>query len=176
MRTLTLTHKISGEELKLKIKTAKTISDYRRWQVIYMVSQYRFDAAYIANLTGYSKANIYSIVRQFNKKQGDVSTKARGGRRRELMTLAEEQAMMKGLEDKAIKGQILSYKDIKKIVENKVGKKVSDDYIWDLFKRNGWTKHSPRPQHPKKDQEKQEAFKKNSKTIWLPLRMILTPG
>jgi transposase len=89
------------------------------------------------------------------------------------MTVAEEKKLMKGLEDKALKGQILSFRNIKKIVEAAAGKEVSDDYLWDLFKRNGWTKHSPRPHHPNKDASKQEEFKKNSKTIWLPLKMIL---
>jgi transposase len=92
------------------------------------------------------------------------------------MSLEDERELMKGLESKAVKGQILSGKDVRKIVEQKVNKVVSDDYIWDLFKRNGWTKHSPRPHHPNKDIEKQEAFKKNSKTIWLPLKMILNPS
>lgn len=79
---------------------------------------------------------------------------------------------MKGLEQKALEGQILSYLDIKNLVEKEVERAVSDDFIWDLFKRNGWTKHSPRPHHPKKDIGAQEEFKKNSKSVWLPLKMI----
>jgi transposase len=85
----------------------------------------------------------------------------------------QERELMKSLESKALKGDILSGKDVRKIVEQKTSKPVSDDYIWDLFKRNGWTKHSPRPHHPKRNMEKQEEFKKNSRTIWLPLKMIL---
>jgi transposase len=79
---------------------------------------------------------------------------------------------MKGLEQKALAGQILSYLDIKKLVEKEIGKVVSDDFIWDLFKRNGWTKHSPRPHHPKRNVDAQEEFKKNSRSVWLPLKMI----
>ena len=173
MRTLTITHEVPIEELKSRMKTAKTPSDYKRWQIIHLISCYSVDAEYLADITGYSKANIYSIVQQFNNCLGDISIKAKGGRRRELMTLDEEKDLMKGLEDKALKGQILSYKDIKKIIETKLNKEVSDDFLWDLFRRNGWTKHSPRPQHPKKDKEKQDEFKKNSKTIWMPLKMIL---
>ena len=173
MRTLTIDHEVTPRELKSKMKTAKTSSDFKRWQIIHLVSSYTVDADYLADITGYSKANIYSIVQQFNKNQGNISTKTKGGRRRELMTIEEERNIMKGLEDKALKGQILSYKDIKKIIETKLDREVSDDFLWDLFKRNGWTKHSPRPQHPKKDKVKQDEFKKNSKTIWMPLKMIL---
>jgi transposase len=173
MRTLTITHKVTPEQLKIEMKTAKTPSDFKRWQIIYFVRCYSVNADYLADVTGYSKANIYSIVQQFNNDQGNISTKIKGGRKRELMTVDEEKVFMSGLEDMAIKGQILSFKDIKGMIETKLNKEVSDDFLWDLFKRNGWTKHSPRPQHPKKDKEKQEAFKKNSKTIWMPRKMIL---
>ena len=58
--------------------------------------------------------------------------------------------------------------DIRKVVEKKVGQSVSDDYLWDLFKRHNWKKKAPRPQHPKKQQAKQEEFKKNSPSFWSP--------
>lgn len=174
MRTLQLTKEISPEIIKAKMKAATTVSDYKRWQIIHYVCNYVVDAEYLSDTTGYSKANVYAIVQQFNSsKKSDVTLKQRGGRKRELMSVEEEHQLMKSLECKALKGQILSGNDIRKIVEKQLNKPVSDDYIWDLFKRNGWTKHSPRPHHPKKDIEKQEEFKKNSKTIWLPLKMIL---
>jgi hypothetical protein len=65
---------------------------------------------------------------------------------------------MKGLETMMMKGRILTCLDVKKIVEQQLNRSVSDDFIGDLFKRNGWTKHSPRSHHPKKDERKQEGF------------------
>lgn len=174
MRLLQLTKKISSDVIKAKMKEAPTISDFKRWQIIYSISNYMVDADYLSDITGYSKANVYSIVQQFNRsKKPDVTLRQKGGRRRELMSVEEEHLLMNSLEGMALKGQILSGKDVRKIIEQKINKTVSDDYIWDLFKRNGWTKHSPRPHHPNKSIEKQEEFKKNSKTIWLPLKMIL---
>ena len=173
MRTLSINKRITDKVIKAKMKTAKSPSDFKRWQIIYFVFNYQVDADFLADTTGYSKASIYSIVQQFNNEKGDISTKNKGGRRRALMTVDAEKRLMKGLEEKALKGQILSFRDIKKIVEVEAGKEVSDDYLWDLFKRNGWTKHSPRPHHPNKDVSKQDEFKKNSKTIWMPLKMIL---
>ncbi len=174
MRTLKLTAPVDIESIKHKMKTAKNTTDYKRWQVIYLLSSYQLCAADLSNMTGYSKANIYAVVRQFNHSVSqDVSTEKRGGRRRSFLTLEQEKKLMKGLEQKALAGQILSYLDIKKIVEKEVGKAVSQDFIWDLFKRNGWTKHSPRPYHPKKNSDLQEDFKKNSKSVWIPLTMNL---
>ena len=65
-------------------------------------------------------------------------------------------------------GSILTFRHIKETVEKKVGKKVSDDYIWDLFSRHGWSKKVPRQHHPKADKAAQEEYKKNSKKIWMP--------
>jgi len=76
--------------------------------------------------------------------------------------------MMKALEKEAQAGKIITMNDIRKVVEKKVGQSVSDDYLWDLFKRHNWKKKAPRPQHPKKQQAKQEEFKKNSPNFWSP--------
>lgn len=174
MRKLHLTRKIEPEIIKTKMKFATSISDYKRWQIIYNVCVHSVNAEYLSDITGYSKANIYAIVQQFNNsKDPDVTTKPRGGRRRELMSIEQESELMNSLEGMALKGKILTGKDIRKVVEQKINKPVSDDYIWDLFKRNGWSKHSPRPHHPNKNIEEQERFKKNSKTIWLPQTLIL---
>jgi transposase len=76
--------------------------------------------------------------------------------------------MMKSLKLEALEGKVLVAKHIRKIVEAKVGKAVSDDYIWDLFKRHNWKKKMPRPEHPKKNKAAQEEFKKNSLKYWQP--------
>ena len=173
MRTLQLKNPIEDSFIKKQMKYAKSIADYKRWQVLYFVSSFDVDADYLSDITGYSKSNIYAIVQQYNQAdKPDISVQKRGGRRRSLLSIDQEKLFMKGLEQKALAGQILSYLDIKKLVEKEIGKVVSDDFIWDLFKRNGWTKHSPRPHHPKRNVDAQEEFKKNSRSVWLPLKMI----
>ena len=172
MRTFQLTNPLDSSILKEKMANSKNNVDYKHLQILYLISNYDVNAAFLSDITGYSIANIYTIVQQHNKPKS-VPKQQRGGRRRFYLSEIQEKELMQGLEEKAMKGIILSYLDIKKIVEKRVGKSVSDDFIWDLFKRNGWTKHSPRPHHPKKDSNAQEMFKKNSKTIWMPLKMIL---
>lgn len=173
MNVLKLSNPVEPSYIKSKMKSAKNVSDYKRWQVLLLVTSYQADATFIAEVTGYSKASIYAIVQQHNNpNEAEVTTKARGGRRRSLMTVEHEKKFMKGLEQKALDGMILSYLDVKKLVEKEIEKTVSDDFIWDLFKRNDWTKHSPRPHHPKRNKELQHEFKKNSKNIWLPQKLI----
>lgn len=50
---------------------------------------------------------------------------------------------------------------IKELFEKKVGHKVHKTTIYRLLKRHRWRKLTPRPKHPKGDEEKQEAFKKD---------------
>ncbi|MDR2836827.1 MAG: winged helix-turn-helix domain-containing protein [Bacteroidales bacterium] len=45
---------------------------------------------------------------------------------------------------------------MKNLVEEKLGKKVSDDYIWDMFKRHVWAKKVSRQHHPEGDSAAQE--------------------
>ena len=74
------------------------------------------------------------------------------------MSFEEEEIIMKYLKKQAIDGKILVAKHVRKIIETKLGKPVSDDYIWDLFKRHNWKKKMPRPEHPKKNKEAQAEF------------------
>jgi transposase len=86
------------------------------------------------------------------------------------MSLEEESEFLKSLEQKALKGEILTYRHIKNKLELKLNRLVSDDYIWDLFKRHNWSKKVPRQSHPKADKEAQEEYKKNSPNYWQPNR------
>lgn len=65
------------------------------------------------------------------------------------LSLEEEQTLMEGLRSKALSGHILTAKDLLFEIEEKLNKKVSDDYVWDLLKRHNWKKKVPRPIHPK---------------------------
>jgi transposase len=84
------------------------------------------------------------------------------------LSIDQEQKLLKRLEEKALSGEILIYKHIKKEVEKRIEHEVSDDYIWDLFKRHNWKKKAPMVSHPKSDKETQQEFKKNSKCVWMP--------
>jgi len=122
---------------------------------------------------GLNKSKIYRIVQSYNKYGVKCRENKQWGGRRDAtsyLTIEEEKKLMDSLRIKASKGLLLTAGDIRKQVELKVGKKVSDDYLWDLFKRHGWSKKSPLPKHPKSNPAKHKEFKKNLKKIWMPLR------
>ncbi len=93
--------------------------------------------------------------------------KKRGGRRNSLMTLEEEMTLLEELRADSIKGLILTAQTVKKHAEEKLGYEVSKDFAYDLLRRHGWRKITPRPKHPKSNPEIQEEFKKKSLS-WSP--------
>ena len=171
LRLKTLAH-LDNKALRQKMLSQKDIRLFQYWQIIHCVhTNPGKKAEEYAALLGVAKEKVYRIVQQYNKKGKDFDLELQWGGRRErrsLLSLEEEQQMMKALEKEAQAGKIITMNDIRKVVEKKVGQSVSDDYLWDLFKRHNWKKKAPRPQHPKKQQAKQEEFKKNSPSFWGP--------
>jgi len=167
----TLAH-LDNKALRQKMVSQRDLRLFQYWQVIYCVqTNPGKKAEEYASLLGIAKEKVYRIVQQYNKKGKDFDRELHWGGRREtrsLLSLEEEHRMMKALEKEAQTGKIITMNDIRKVVEKKVGHAVSDDYLWDLFKRHNWKKKAPRPQHPQKQQVKQEEFKKNSHSFWGP--------
>lgn len=78
------------------------------------------------------------------------------------MSFEEETKLLQTWTANAVEGAVLVAKQLREVVENKVSHRVSDDYLWDMLHRHGWTKKSPRPEHSKATQSKEarEVFKK----------------
>ncbi len=172
MKVLQTKPHLSDKELRKMLNCQKDVRSFRDWQVIYCVqTNYGKKAIEIADMLGVTVSKIYRVI-QFYNRQGKTwrENKEWGGRREERcnLSLKEEKEILKEVESQALKGYILTYKQVKVKIEKKVGRQVSDDYIWDMFKRHNWVKKVPRQSHPKSDRKKQEDYKKNSKKIWQP--------
>ena len=173
MRILQLIPHLTTSELSGKLATCNNIHQRTYWQILLSVSfNPNKKAEEYASFLGITKSKVYKVVELYNKEgSGFTENLNWGGRRSKTshMSFADEEKMMDNLKIKAKDGKILVAKHIRKVVETKVGKSVSDDYIWDLFKRHNWKKKMPRPEHPKKNKVAQEMFKKNSLKYWHPL-------
>jgi transposase len=172
MRVLKVNPYLTETELKKTMDSQKTVTDFKDWQVIYSVCKNKGKTAKeIADILGIKVTNVYQKVQKYNKLGMSWKTAVkRGGRREErcIMTLEKEKEFLKSIETDALNGQIITYRQIKSKLEKQTGRTISDDYIWDTFKRHKWTKKVPRQSHPKADKAAQEEFKKNSRKIWLP--------
>ncbi len=78
------------------------------------------------------------------------------------MSFEEEAELLQNWTAVALEGKIRIAKQLREAVEQKVGHSLSDNYLWDMLHRHGWTKKAPRPQHSGAEEakEKTEAFKK----------------
>ena len=83
-----------------------------------------------------------------------------GGRKRENMTLREEEALLARFAKAAGIGEMLNIHDLKAAYEKAIGHETSKSTIYNLLARHGWRKLMPRPFHPRRDIEAQNAFKK----------------
>lgn len=106
-------------------------------------------------------------VQRYNKAGATFSEQGTWGGRREkrcLMGFEQEAQLLQSWKTAVLEGGVLGAKQLHKEVEGKVGHEASQDYLWDLLNRHGWTKKAPRPEPPKAKEvkEKREAFKKSS--------------
>ena len=164
MRILQLHPHLTTSELTARISSCSNLHHRGYWQILLSVSfNPNKKAEEYASFLGFTKSKIYKVVELYNKNGADfTSTLNWGGRRNTTshMSFEEEQNLMNDLAVSAVNGNILVAKHIRELIEKKLGKPVSEDYIWDLFKRHNWKKKMPRPEHPKKNKEAQEEFKK----------------
>ena len=134
------------------------------WQIIYSVLVNPGKKAVdIANILCVTENKIYKTVEKYNKLGASWKTNVQWGGRREerfIMTIEEEKEFLRSIEIDAINGHIITCQQIKSKLETKINDKVSDDYIWDMFKRHKWSKKVPRQSHPQANKELQEEYKK----------------
>jgi len=167
--TSVLTH-MTLKDLMLRIRKAKDADKRMRWHIIYTTAAHPRDSRVIALQLGCSRRLVASAVSEYNR-LGEKAFQGKGSgsnRSNCYMTKEEEAIFLRPFVDNAKKGLLGTIKDIQLAFEKKIGKNVPVSTITRLLKRNGWRKITTRPFHPSKNEERQEAFKKNSQ-IWFPL-------
>ena len=161
---------LSIAQVKQRVKTARNIEASRRWQIILLrLTQKDWSARQIADVVGLTSKTVNQFVYLYNTQGPEAyEPKPRGGRRTAFMTLQEEKQLLQSISDKARNGEFITASKIRIAVERFLKHPVSKDYPYDLMHRHQWRKIMPRPEHPRQDKGKQEAFKKTSQSYWVP--------
>ena len=166
MRPTKLMNHFDEEGLKKQMKASADTDQFRRWQAIFLTSK-GLTSKVVAEYVGTTKGTVHQWVHQYNHNgPNGILLQGRGGRRFGLLTLDEERDLLEQIRSKAEQGRIITACAIKFHIEEKTGKVVSEDYLYDVLHRHEWRKVMPRPRHPKADSKKQEEFKKNSRSWW----------
>jgi transposase len=166
MGSLSIEPHLSVAQIKERLYSCKSGRHASYWQIILTLSLTPGKRAQeYAALLGCSEGKLYRICRLDNKEGPEFTKKLQWGGRRAsccFLSFEAEEALLQSWTATAVEGGVLVAKQLRAAVEQKTGHRVSDDYLWDLLHRHGWSKKAPRPQHPRamEVQEKREAFKK----------------
>jgi transposase len=157
---------LSVDQIRERLYGSKNGHHASYWQIILTMSLNPGQATkeYCAYL-GISDTKFYRVVALYNEQGGSFCDALQWGGRREkrcLMRFEQEAQLLQSWEATALEGGVLVAKQLRKEIEQKIGHQVSDNYLWDLLHRHGWSKKAPRAEHPKAAEVKQkrEAFKK----------------
>ncbi|NLW36777.1 helix-turn-helix domain-containing protein [Syntrophorhabdus aromaticivorans] len=166
MRPTKLMNHLSQDEVKQRMKASRDRDQFRRWQSIFLTGK-GLQADMVAEYVGTTKGTIHQWIYLYNHDGPEgLTLRGRGGRRSGFLSLDEERALLAQVLPLTGKGRIASALAIKTQIEEKIGRRVSKDYLYDILHRHGWQKVMPYPQHSKTDTEELEEFKKNLRSWW----------
>jgi len=116
-------------------------------------------AAQIAQLLGRSIATVHVIHSRWAK-EGDAlfDLRARGGRRHQHLSPAQEDQLLAPFTAKAQACGLVHVSEIKQAMQKKVGSALAPSTVYRMLDRHGWRKVIPRPRHPKANIQAQDTF------------------
>ncbi|NTU41652.1 MAG: winged helix-turn-helix domain-containing protein [Nitrospirales bacterium] len=164
-----MARKASGQDVLEKAKEclrkAKTAEELRQAQAVVLPLELGLSMEQTAKMIGVSKGWACQLRRKFIQSGGKCIEEkpAVGGRRQANMSLEEEQEFLAPFLGKAAKGGILVVSEIKKMLDERLGRRTALASTYNLLHRHGWRKLAPDKRHPKSDPDAQEEWKKNSK-------------
>jgi transposase len=123
-----------------------------------------------AQLLGVGRATVPRLQASFRQRRQSPGPgrSGWGGRRRALMSAAEEQDFLQPWTDQAKTGGVLVVSPIRAALAQRLGRPVAASVVYRFLARHGWRKVAPDTHHPKSDPLVQEAWKKNFRKIWRP--------
>ena len=115
----------------------------------------------IAKVTGYNSQYAQLLISKYRKQGLREYAKKHQTSHCWNMSYEEEQKVLDECAKEAEDGTILTVMDIKKKLEERLGREANSSYAYDVLHRHGWRKVMPRSKHPKAaTQEAQDASKK----------------
>lgn len=125
-----------------------------------------------ASLLGVSRMTAYRLQRQFRSLQKEPHVKPPrkrwGGRRRSLLSLAEEKEFLAPWVKQAKEAGMIVVSPLRAALAEKVGKPISGTVVYRLLSRHGWRKIAPDTKHPKNNPRIMKDWKKNFRHKWTP--------
>ena len=138
-------------------------NEFQRFLCIWLRVEHNLSTAEIASTLGLHVNTVRFTQKDFIDNGLSALTELKhGGRKRCLMSLEEESSFLKQYEKKACHGEVVVINEIKSALESHLERSIHKSTVYRILYRHGWRKLVPRPNHPKRNQEDADAFKKGA--------------
>jgi transposase len=149
------------ERLAKDLKRTKTKGEFQAVQCLWLRVSLGLSADQVATAIGWHPSSVRKQQSRYLREGVTALQRTgRGGRRRQNLTLEEEQNLLQEFLYQGELGGILEVSRVKAAYEQAVGRKVPKSTVYRMLARHGWRKIAPRPRHPKSDAALQAEFKK----------------
>jgi transposase len=170
MRNIYIRPHLTIDEIEKRRDSTKHAQQYKRWQVIWLAAQGIGRTEAIARSVGIPPKTVSNWISLYNTRGPEAYVlKPRGGSRRRLFSDVQEQEFLAHLEEEAARGEITTLRQVHPRIEAHFGRKVGKGFARRMVRRHTWRPVMPRPEHPRKNAQEQEDFKKNFRT-WYRLK------
>jgi len=156
---------------RARVSKSSTVDELRAVQAVLLAVDHDLNRTQIAALLGVAEATVGRLRRHARKKAAQKALPRRaawGGRRRALLTPAEEKAFLEPWAQQAQSAGMLIVGPLQAALAQQLGRRVRPSVVYRLLARHGWRKLTPDTRHPKSDPLKQQEWKKNSRKWWPP--------
>jgi transposase len=152
------------------VRRTTDIADLRAAQAVLLPALAHTTLEQTAAVLGVSRATVARLQHRFRQAVGPVpAPRPRwGGRRRALLTLAQERGFLAPWEAQAREAGVVVVAPVRAALAQHLGRPVRASVVYRLLARHGWRKVAPDTKHPKSDPVAQAAWKKNSRKRWQP--------
>lgn len=150
-----------------EMRTTKNLRIYKMAQCVVYHADHGLGTDQVAALMNVGRATVTRMRERFCRfAKGEPLPNDWGGRRNENMTFEEERDFLSDWVNQAESGGILVVRPIHQALEKKLNKPLSLSTVYRMLARHGWRKVEPDTQHPKRDADAQEEYKKTSARCW----------
>jgi transposase len=146
------------------VARAKSVGELRCAQAVLLPALLGATLEQTATVLGVGRATVSRLQAQLRQRRGTPEGAPRrwGGRRRELLSVGEEQAFLAPWLEAAKAGGVLVVSPVRAALAQKLGRPVAASVVYRMLARHGWRKVAPDTRHPKSDPQVQDEWKKNS--------------
>jgi transposase len=132
------------------LQKAPDEASHKRRMAIWLTHTGKLHAKQVARILGISVQAVWLWIRQYNEQgPSGLERTGRGGRRWGFLTPKQEAEILRPYVRKLRDGVVTKPSEIKKVIEDKLGKTVSMPYLYRLLQRHKWAQiiaqSSPNP-------------------------------